>query len=216
MIFKDRAEAGKKLATMLKNDPHIKRRFDQSGGVVVSLLRGGVILGDIIAKDLKINHQPLAVAKIPAPSNPELALGALCFDFIYLEPSVASSLGDDQALIKKQIAIASEKFKNYQKQFSLNKRQFNQLKNASIILVDDGIATGSSIKAALLFIQSKKPKKVFLAVPVAPADFDEKNFDQVFILHKDPFLSAVSQFYEKFPPVENEEVKKIIKKLIVN
>jgi predicted phosphoribosyltransferase len=210
MIFKDRRQAGERLAGTLKNDPYIKRRWARSRVVAVSLLRGGIIVGDIIAKNLKIDHRPLAVAKIPAPGNPELAIGALSFDVTYLEPKVVSSLALDKATIQNQIGAAREKFKSYQQRFSLEEKKFNQLKNKAVILVDDGIATGSSMKAALLFVKSKKPKKIFLAVPVAPTDFEGKGFDKVFILHRDLFLSAVSQFYENFPQVEDNEVKSIL------
>ncbi len=212
MIFKDRSDAGEMLAGILKNDPYIKRRLTRSRGMVVSLLRGGIIVGDVVAKNLKIDHLPLAVAKIPAPDNPELALGALCFDVAYIDPKIVSSLSLDKALIQKQITLAREKFNSYQKRFFLKEKMYNRLIDCTVILVDDGIATGSTIRAALLFIKSKKPKKIFLASPVAPADFEEKGFNKVFILHKDPYLSAVSQFYESFPQVEDEEVRKIMYK----
>lgn len=210
MIFKDRVEAGEKLAEILKNDLYIKRRLCWGRVVTVSLLRGGIIVGDIIAKKLKIEHLPLAVAKIPSPTNPEFAIGALSFDITFLDPGIVSLLRLDKASIKKQIEMARQKFESYKMRFSLKEENFNKLKNSYIILVDDGIATGSSVKAALLFLKSKKPKKIFLAVPVAPADFEEKGFDKVFILHKDPFLSSVSQFYHHFPQVEDEEIKKIL------
>lgn len=210
MIFKDRAEAGERLAGILKNDPYIKQPPTRKKGVVISLLRGGIVLGDIIAKKLAIDHLPLAVAKIASPSNPELALGALCFDITYLDPKIVSSLSLDKASIQKQIKLAQEKFASYQKRFFLNEKMYNRLIDCLVILVDDGIATGSSVRAALLFVKSKKPKKIFLASPVAPVDFEEKGFDKVFIIHKDPYLSSVSQFYQNFPQVEDKEVEKML------
>ena len=210
MIFKDREEAGEKLSELLKKDRSFIR--NKKNAVVVSLLRGGVVVGNIIAKKLKVKHLPLVVTKIPAPYNPELGIGALCFDVTYLENQTISPLSLNHFSIQSQIKIAKNKFDLYCKKFFINKKVYSrQIKNKIIILVDDGIATGSSIKTALLFLKTKKPKKIFLAVPVAPTDFNIKGFDKVFILHRDPYFSSVSQFYQSFPQVEDEGIKKIIK-----
>lgn len=207
MLFKDREEAGEKLARLLKN------KVDKKV-VVVSLLRGGVILGEKFSKTLKIFHLPLAAAKIPAPYQPELAIGALCFDYTYLEPDVINSLRLDKISTKRQVDIAKEKFKSYLKRFSLKKSIFKKIVKKTVLLTDDGIATGATVKAALLFLRSFRPKKVILAVPVAPKGFVNPGFDEVIILHFDPVFSAVSQFYKDFPQVEDKEVKEILKKKI--
>ena len=203
MIFKDRKEAGEKLAGLL-----FKKRLKNA--VVVSLLRGGAVVGEEIANKLKSPHIPLAVAKIPAPLEQELAIGALCFDFTYLESRITNSLNIERSAIRKQVDIAKEKFDSYLKRFDLKKSNY-RLKNKAVILTDDGIATGSTVKAALLFIKSLTPKKIILAIPVAPTDFETAGFDDVVILHRDPFFSAVSQFYKNFPQVEDEEVRKMLK-----
>lgn len=203
MIFKDRKEAGKKLAYLL-----CKKNLKNA--VVISLLRGGVVIGEEISRRLKINHLPLAVAKIPAPQQAELAIGALCFNFTYFESQIASSLNIDKSTIRKQINIAKEKFKSYLGRFNLKKSTYKKIKNKVVILVDDGIATGSTIKTALLFVKSLKPKKIILASPVAPIDFINPGFDQLIIFHYDPFFSSVSQFYKNFPQVEDEEIKRLL------
>jgi len=210
MVFKDREEAGEKLSELLKKDRSFIR--SKKKAIVVSLLRGGVVVGNIIAKKLKIKHLPLVVTKIPAPYNSELAIGALCFNITYLEKQIVSPLSLNHFSVQSQIKIAKNKFNLYCKKFSINKKIYDRLlKNKIVVLVDDGIATGSSIKTSLLFLKTKKPKKIFLAAPVAPTDFDSGNFDKVFILHYDPSFSAVSQFYTSFPQLEDEEVKKLIK-----
>jgi len=211
MIFKDRAAAGEKLAALLKKDYYFKRSTTINKLVVVSLLRGGVVVGNVVAKSFNTKHIPLVVTKIPAPGNFELAIGALCFETIYLESQIIKSLGLEKIEISNQIEIAREKFNSYLRRFKVKKSIFSkELKNKIIVLVDDGIATGASIKAAYLFLKQYKPHKIILAVPVGPADFDNKGFDKIFILHKDASLSAVSQFYEYFPQVEDEEVRKIL------
>ena len=208
MLFKDRGEAGSRLAQLLLKDDFIASNLKNA--IVVSLLRGGIIVGDIIAKKLKINHLPLVAVKISAPNNPELAIGALCFQAKYLNKRIVNSLSFDKQTIDQQIGFAQEKFASYLKRFHLKKNDYNILKNKIAILTDDGIATGATAKAALLFLRSLKAKAVVLAVPVAPTDFNTTDFDKIFILHQDLFFSAVSQFYQSFPQVEDDEVKKLI------
>lgn len=210
MIFKDRRDAGRKLLVRLFEDRDIKKNLKKV--VVVSLLRGGIVVGDIIAKSLFCKHLPLVVAKIPAPLNPELAIGALCFSTVYLDKGVLQSININRTVIRNQIEIARKKLTSYIKRFNLKQYAYTRnLKNKIVILVDDGIATGSTVKAAFLYVKSKKPGSIILAVPVAPTDFDTRGFTKAFILIKDPHFSAVSKFYERFPQVEDEEVKKIIR-----
>ncbi|OGK24053.1 hypothetical protein A3C25_05055 [Candidatus Roizmanbacteria bacterium RIFCSPHIGHO2_02_FULL_38_11] len=210
MIFKDRQDAGRKLLVRLFEDQEIKKNKHKV--VIVSLLRGGIVVGDIIAKGLQVKHLPLVVSKIPAPHNPELALGALCFDVTYLEKNVVNSLGLIKAEIVDQIGMARKKFNSYLKRFGIKESLYSRSsKNKIVILTDDGIATGSTVKAAILFLKSKKPKSIYLAIPVAPTDCSTVGIDRELILHKNFAFGAVSQFYEHFPQVEDEEVKKLLR-----
>ena len=211
MIFKDRADAGRKLLVRLFEDREIKKNKHKV--VIVSLLRGGIVVGDIIAKGLQVKHLPLVVSKIPAPHNPELATGALCFDITYLEKSVVNSLGLSRGEIVDQIGIAKEKFNSYLKRFGIKKSLYSRsLKNKIVVLTDDGIATGSTVKVAILYLKSKKPKSLILAIPVAPTDFSTVGINKELILHKNFAFGAVSQFYEHFPQVEDKEVIRMLKK----
>lgn len=194
MLFKDRVNAGKKLTNLLK------KKFKKID-YVVSLLRGGVIVGKEIADNFKVPHLPLPVAKISHPFNSELAIGALCFDKIYWE---------NIPKVFPQIKIAKEKFNSYLKKFSLKKSFYRKIKNKVVILVDDGIATGSTIKAGALFLKSQEPKVLILASPVAPTDFSGDKSEQIVIFHRDFFLSAISQYYESFPQVGDEEIKRLL------
>ena len=136
MIFKDRRDAGRKLLVRLYVDRDIKKGLKKV--VVVSLLRGGVVIGDVIAKGLFCKHLPLVVAKIPASFNPELAIGALCFDTVYLEKDVLRSVNIDKAAIRNQIGIARRKFSSYLKRFNLKQYMYaRNLKGKIVILVDD-------------------------------------------------------------------------------
>jgi len=196
MLFQDRLDAGNQLADRLTGY--------KNNSIVVSLLRGGVIIGDAIAKKLKIPHLFLAAVKISHPDQPELAIGALCFNKIYLDNQYVSFF--DKKTTNQQIKNAKIKFSSYLKRFNLKKTSFKTIKNKTVILVDDGIATGATVKAALMLLKSQGPKKIILAVPVAPVDFDDPGFDQIIILRRDQYFSAVSQFYQNFPQIEDGEI----------
>ncbi len=206
MIFKDRAEAGKRLAEVLIKDKDILK--ERKNIYVLSLLRGGVIVGCQIAKKLSAPHLPLVVKKIGAPLNEELAIGAICNDECFLEHGLIKRLRLNKNQVNTQIKKAKERQKEYLKKF-INKKKPPSLRSKVIILVDDGIATGASIHAALKYLRKQKARKVILAVPVAPTDFSSEGFDKTIILHKDPWLSAVSQFYQEFGQLTDEEAGRI-------
>lgn len=208
MIFKDRIDAGKKLSQLLAKK--IPSDNDRRHFIVISLLRGGVVVGDVIAKKFSFPYLALPVAKIPAPHQSELAIGALCFDNLYLENSIIRSLTLSPTEINQQKQIAQDKFNSYCQRFNIKKRVFSKIKNKNVLLVDDGIATGSTAHAACLFLKNQRVKKVIFLSPVGPTDFNGVGFDEVIIFHKDPSLSAISQFYQTFPQVEDEEVRQIL------
>lgn len=212
MIFKDRVAGGERLAVVLEKDVNIKRRLPDRV-VVVSLIRGGVVVGDIIAKKLKVKHLILPSIKIPAFEDPELALGAVCFDQIFIDREVLKLLPASDSHLKQQIIIAKERFKSYVIKFSINEGFYKRIpKNSLIVLVDDGIATGATVHAALLYLKSKVyglESKIYLACPVSPKNFNTAGFDKVIILHYDAEFLAVSRFYEYFPQVDDGEVNNI-------
>jgi predicted phosphoribosyltransferase len=201
-IFKDRVDAGEKLADLINQSNFLKKIKNKTSIIVVSLLRGGVVVGQQIAKKIGAKNFPLPVAKISSPQNPELAIGAFCFSLIYWEKEVLDSYFFDKNDIDNQLKKAKDKFFSYCQKFNIDERSFDSLKNKVIILVDDGIATGATVLNAFYFLRTKKPKKIILASPVAPHDFKNPGFDQVFICHQEKYFSAISQFYEDFSSVE--------------
>ncbi len=207
MRFNNRQEAAIKLYRLLRNDSLF---IDKSKAIVVSILRGGVILGSILSKKIDCLHLPLIVIKISAPYNPELAIGALCFNVTYLEREIIKSLGLSRQDLQEQVKIAEYKFIQFCNRFGLNEKLYTQAKNKILILVDDGVATGASVKAACLFLKSMSPKKITLATPVAAADTDLGGFDKLYILNRPASFGAVSQYYSHFPQVEDQEVKQAI------
>jgi putative phosphoribosyl transferase len=203
VIFKDRIDAGQKLGFLFKGKV--------KNVTVVSLLRGGAVIGYEVAKILKAPHLALPVSKISSPTQVELAIGALCFDEVYLDRNIIASLGFDQKAIVGQIEKARIKFASYLKRFNIKKSGFKKIKNKVTILVDDGIATGATIKAGALFLKTQRPLKVIAASPIAPKDLSEAGFDEVVVYHRDPQMSAISRFYREFPQLEDNQIKKLLK-----
>lgn len=210
MLFKDRIDAAEKLYKLLTSDPSIKQ--NKGSLVVVSLLRGAIVLGAYLSKKFSCLHLPLAAVKIPAPSNPELAIGALCFDVTYLDRGIIKLLHLSRFESSQQIKIARDKFDRYIARFNLNESLYKKIEGKTVILVDDGIATGASVKCAVLYLHTKKPKKLIVTAPVASSDFELAGIDGLYILHKDPAFVSVSRFYDVFPQIEDEEVKKYLSK----
>ena len=201
-IFKDRVEAGEKLADLINQSNFFKKIKKKTNIIVISLLRGGVVVGQQIAKKIGAKNLPLPVAKIASPQNSELAIGALCFSQIYWEKKVLSYYFFSKKELDYQLKKSQQRFFSYCRKFNIEERIFDILKNKIVILVDDGIATGATVFAAFYFLRTKKPKKIILASPVAPLDFQNPGFDEIFIYHQEKYFSAISQFYEDFSPVE--------------
>lgn len=208
-MFKDRADAGVKLAASLKKT---LSSTESKKLVVLSLLRGGAPVGEIIAEKYSAIHLPLPVSKISSPFNPELAIGALCFEYVFTDPEIVRMEGLTRLKIREQIQKAQTKFESYLTRFGIGKNIYKKLKGKVVVLVDDGIATGATVKAAYLFIRSMKPTKIILAVPGALAHFNMKGFDDEVILIKSVTFNSVSQFYELFPQVTDEEVNTYYRK----
>lgn len=218
-MFKDRQEAGRLLAEKLKN-------FKAGEAVVLGLARGGVVTAAEIAKALKASLDVLVVKKIGAPGNPELAIGAVGppatparsaggrgpKKTVFWNEELCRSFGVDEVYRRKALWVKSSEQKEKEKALR-GGRSVVSLKGKIAILVDDGIATGATVEAAITWIRKQKPKKLVLAVPVAPPDTVEKfktKVDGLICLQIEPDFWAVGQFYKEFPQVEDEQVIKIL------
>ena len=208
MIFTDRADAGRQLAKKLsayQNDPSV---------IVLGLPRGGVITAHEVAKIIKAPLDIIVPRKIGAPFSAELAVGAITEDGEpILDENLIASLNITRdylaAEIEKEKTEAARRLKKYRAdQSNLD------LKNKIAILVDDGIATGATMRAAISSVKNKNAKKVIVAVPVLPADTKkiiEKECDQLIYLNTPFIFFSVGEFYKQFPQVEDEEVIEILK-----
>ena len=203
-MFYDRAEAGRLLAERLKKY--------QKDGVAAAIPRGGVVLGAEIARLLEIPLELVLVRKIGHPSNPEYAIcavseaGEKCNE---LETSIVdkSWLEERKKEERKEIARRKEIY--------LKGRSSVNMEGKTVILVDDGIATGLTYLTAVDELRKRKPAKIVAALPVMPAEFEEtlkKAVDEVVCLLIDKnYLGAVGAYYSQFPQVTDEEVIEMMK-----
>jgi predicted phosphoribosyltransferase len=206
VLFRNREEAGKKLAKALKE-------FKGKDVVVLGIPRGGVVVANEVAKALEAPLDVVVTRKIEAPDEPEYALGAVTQEGeVIMDRQAAESLGASPAYLDDQIRKKREEVKERMQRLR-GDRGYPRLDGKVVVIVDDGIATGSSVTAAVMSVKKRKPKEVIVAVPVAPADAVEMLADEgtrvVCLETPGPFL-AIGEFYGDFDQVEDLEVKRLL------
>lgn len=208
IIFADKYHAGKLLADIL-------RTKELHNTKLIAIPRGGVEVADPIAQALKSSIHVIIPRKIGSPFNTEYALGAVAPDgSTYLDDFLLSSLNMKESQLKPIIDREMEEIKTRMEKYqpwSL----LPDLTDSTVILIDDGIATGHTVKAALKGIKNKGAKKLLLAVPVLPHDIvDEFQalVDELVYLEAPQFFQALGQFYEDFSPTTHDTVLQILKK----
>lgn len=202
-MFTDRVDAGKKLAVKIPV---------YQNSLVLAIPRGGVILGDVIAQKVGCDLDVIISKKITPPDQSEYAIGATMHDGTLYKSEYWSKFRDDPRF-EKELKQKQEEVKRRLVEYRGDDKYF--LEDKCIILVDDGIATGSTVFAILNWIKKQKTKKIILAVPVMPPDTFKKlkNFvDEIVVLMTPDDFSAVGQFYEDFSQISDTEVKFILKK----
>ena len=200
--YRDRNDAGVALAKLLKN------RMGP-GTLLICIPRGGAVICSEISKEFGVGMDVITPRKIPAPSNPELAIGAVVFDgTVWLDEKIVSELGVPDGYITDQV----EKQKNESaRRYSLFRRSAAEpnLVGKNVILVDDGIATGATVFAAVLWLQKKKPGTIIVSVPVSSRSAEQKLRElgvEVVCPEVADYMGAVGEFYENFDQVSDEEV----------
>jgi predicted phosphoribosyltransferase len=213
MIFDSRQQAGQLLGKELQ-------RRDMLADVAIGLARGGVVVAAEVAKVLKIPLEVMVVRKIGAPGNPEFAVGAVAEDTVWWDEETVERLGLMEEWKEEQVEVKKKEVEEYRSQIETRDRERTK-KYRSIILVDDGAATGISMMAAIKAIRDKgkgisadnTSHRIVIALPVASTEAAEqfkRAADKVVILHVDPYLGAVGQFYRQFGQVEWEEVRELL------
>jgi len=206
--FADRREAGWRLAEAL-----LPRRDERP--VVLALPRGGVVVGYEIAAALRAPLDVLGVRKIGAPWQPEFAIGAIVGGTpptLLLHDDVVRQLGVDAAYIESE---KTAQLANLARQEALFRRgrPAVDVTGATVLLVDDGIATGATMEAAARALRRKAPRAVVIATPVAPRHTIQilrQQVDDVVCLLTPPDFRAVGQFYDDFRQVSDEEVVSLL------
>jgi len=206
-LFADRVEAGKRLASALPD-------YVGKDGIVLAIPRGGVVVGFEIAHSLGFPLDVIVPRKIGAPNNPELGIGAVTEDgTIILDESLVNQLGVTRDYIREESERQRLEIRRRLKMYRGDVPR-PTLKGREVIIVDDGIATGSTMKAALASVRKSGAKTVIAAVPVGPASTIrelERLADRVVCLYTPEPFFAIGEFYDDFTQTENEEVIELLK-----
>ncbi|MGQ0567966.1 MAG: phosphoribosyltransferase [Armatimonadota bacterium] len=204
MVFADRRDAGRRLAAALV---HLRSRRP----FVLAVPRGGVVVGREIADHLHVPIEVVVPRKLRAPFNPELAIGAVAESgAVFVEDELAR--GIDGAYLEGEIAAQRREITR-RVQVYRGGRPLPRLTGYAAIVVDDGIATGATMVAALRAVRQLEPSHLVAAIPVAPPDGIArlaKEADEVVCLEAPAVFHAVGQFYEEFNQVEDDEVRALL------
>ncbi len=206
MMFKDREEAGRKLADALV------RYKDAKNAVAVALPRGGVVLGRVVADALNIPLDLIVPRKIGAQYNEEYAIGAITEtgEAVWNEAEKAQAEPDYLAeVMRKERKEAERRLDVYRAGLPAR-----DLKDKTVIIVDDGVATGLTMLAAIKTARTGHPRKVVAAVPVCPPDSLKRlkaAADETVVLDSPAFFFAVGGSYDAFPQVSDDQVIALMK-----
>lgn len=210
MPFIDRADAGRRLAEALAS-------YKDRKPVVLALPRGGVPVAAIVAEALHAPLDLLLVRKIGVPFQPELAMGAVVDGISPLTVrneeviTIAGISEQEFAAARDQELVEIER----RRKMYLGNRPHPEVAAHTVIVVDDGIATGATTRAALQAVRLRKPSKLILAVPVAPTDTLKKltgEADDLVCLEDYEEFGAIGFFYSDFRQVSDDEVIELLAK----
>jgi putative phosphoribosyl transferase len=209
--FKDRVGAGQALGIALKLA--IKRRKGERV-LVLGIPRGGVIIADIVASKLDADFDVIIPRKLTAPANKENSIGAVLFDgSVYLDEFMVKSLSIGSDYIKNETADKMKEIEERTRLFRPVQRDYH-IEGRTVVLVDDGIATGATVIVAARWIRRQKPEKLIIAAPVGQPQVVEKlknDADSVEVLSTPSSFGSVNQFYKDFDQATDERVIQILK-----
>ena len=206
--FKDRSDAGKRLAAKLQvyaNRPDV---------IVLGLPRGGIPVAFEVARKLRLSLDVFVVRKLGVPGREELAMGAIASGGIeVLNDNIVRGLNISRAVIESVARKEGEELKRREQLYRGNRASLN-VKDLTVILVDDGLATGATMRAAVQALRIQKPVSVVVAVPVASPEACQELGDEaddiVCAITPEPFYS-VGSWYEDFSQTTDDEVRTLLK-----
>jgi predicted phosphoribosyltransferase len=207
-VFENREHAGRLLAEKLK-------KYSGENTIVLAIPSGGVPIGKIVAKKLDSDFDLVITRKIQLPDNPEAGFGAVSFDGeMAINLELAKELGLTDEVIKIQIERTKRSVEERVKKFR-DKKAFPKLEGKNVIIVDDGLATGYTMLAAIKSVKKLKPKKLIIAVPTASTgaiSLIEKEVDEIYCLNvRSGFVFAVADAYKEWHDLSEEEVLNYLK-----
>jgi len=208
-VFKDRTHAGELLAKKLEN-------YKSEDLIILAIPSGGVPVGFIIAKELDKPFELMIVRKIPIPMEPEAGFGAMSFDgIIVLNKPLVESLG----LTKKEIdECSSQVLKEIKRRMDKFRgdKPFPDLKDKIVIIVDDGLASGYTMLAAIKSVKKQSVRKIIVAVPTASTNainLIAPHVDEIVCLNvRDSFFFAVADAYQNWYDLNDDEVQNYLRK----
>lgn len=204
MIFQDRRDAGQALAATLATK-------DYDAPLVLALPRGGVPVAIEVARTLKAPMDLVMVRKIGAPGQPELAVAAVVNGDdpqIVVNAAIARSFHLSQSDIEEMSKPRLEEIRRRRELYLKGRRQI-PMQGRTAIVIDDGIATGATVRASLRAVRARKPARLVLAVPVAPPDVAQElaaEVDELICLHRPQPFGAIGRFYADFAQTSDAEV----------
>jgi putative phosphoribosyl transferase len=210
MLFKDRTDAGKQLAArlhFLQGQPNV---------VVLGIPRGGVVVAAEIARALAAPLDVFIAHKLGAPFNPELAIGAITSTGeVLLDETLVVELRLSNKEIEREIEYQRQEIARRLEVYRKHRPPLD-LQNKTVVIVDDGVATGSTMLAALRALRQSRPARVILAIPVGPPETIQRlgqECDQVVVLATPEPFWAVGRFYTHFGQTSDEEVIELLAEL---
>jgi putative phosphoribosyl transferase len=205
--FRNRESAGLMLAERLKT-----RSLDHP--LVLAIPRGGVVVGAVFAHELGAELDVVLARKLRAPGNPEYAVGAVSeTGQVYLNPAADDDLLQYEGYLARERDHQLSEMK-WRREIYRSVRPQASIAGRSVILTDDGIATGATLNAALQVVRAQRPREIIVAVPVASLEGLEevrRHCDKVICLSCPPVFWSVGQWYEDFPAVDDDQVKLLLR-----
>jgi len=205
MIFRDRVDAGRQLAAALAG-------FRTEQPVVVGMARGGMPVAAEVARRLDVPLDVLVVRKIGVPGNREYAIGALSGDVLRLDHRTIDLLRIPQSVVDYIVASEMQTLREREAIYHASHSPI-EVRGKTVILVDDGLATGLSALAAIAALRARGAGRVIFAAPVCAPDSAatlRQQADEVICAHSPPDFHAVGLWYDDFSPTRDTEVLRVL------
>jgi putative phosphoribosyl transferase len=215
IILKDRASAASILYSILKDEIKAKKKDRQEQILILGIPRGGIVVADVVAQKLNTDFDIVISRKLRAPDNKENSIGAIMPDgSVYLDALKLRWLKVPPEYIEKEKAEQLREIVRRVALYRPDNHGYN-ISDRTVILVDDGVASGATLIPAARWIKKQQPKQLIIAAPVASeqaAELLKKEADQLKFIITPSNLITINQFYRNFEPVEDEQVMDILKK----